>query len=120
MNIFYKKLLNEYYSALHIYNFHTSNINFGEKNATIFINTAPTMLAPMHAAYLMVCARKGVPLARWGIRLTVLLKKLVGFNFVHKLWATCLLEKDFDWIKKVIFAKWMIGLALENNLIPGK
>jgi hypothetical protein len=43
------------------------------------------MLAAIHAAYLTVCARKGVPLTRWGIRLTVLSEKVVGNNFVHKL-----------------------------------
>jgi hypothetical protein len=77
------------------------------------------MLAAMHAAYLTACTRKGVPLARWGIGLTVLLQKVAGNNFIHKLRAICLLEADFDWINKVIFAKQMIGSALENNLIPG-
>jgi hypothetical protein len=78
------------------------------------------MLAAMHTAYLKACMRKGVPLTQWGIGLTLLLEKVVGNNFVHKLWAICILEADFNWINKIIFAKWMIGLALENNLIPGK
>jgi hypothetical protein len=64
-----------------------------------------TMLLAMHAAYLTVCARKGIPLARWGIGLTVLLEKVVGNNFVHKLRAICLLEADFNWINKIIYAK---------------
>jgi hypothetical protein len=50
----------------------------------------------------------------------VLLEKIVGNNFVHKLWAICLLEADFNWINKVIFAKQMIGSALKRNLIPGE
>jgi hypothetical protein len=50
----------------------------------------------------------------------VLLEKVIGNRFVHKLRAICLLEADFNWINKVIFAKRMIGLALQNNLIPGK
>jgi hypothetical protein len=50
----------------------------------------------------------------------VLLKKVVGNNFVHKLRAICLLEADFNWINKIIYAKRMIGSALENNLIPGE
>jgi hypothetical protein len=78
------------------------------------------VLAEMHAAYLMACACKGAPLTHWGIGLTVLLEKVVRNNFVHKLWVICLLEADFNWINKVIFAKRMIGLALENNLISGK
>jgi hypothetical protein len=50
----------------------------------------------------------------------VLLEKIAGNNFVHKLRAICLLEADFNWINKVVFAKQMIGSALERNLIPGK
>ena len=50
----------------------------------------------------------------------MLLEKIVGNNFVHKLRAICLLEADFNRINKVVFAKRMIGSALEINLIPGK
>ena len=78
------------------------------------------MLSEMRAGYLSACARKGIPLTRWGIGLTVLLEKIVGNNSVHKLWVICLLEADFNWINKVIFTKQMIGSALERNLIPGK
>jgi hypothetical protein len=71
--------------------------------------------------HICLCAhKKGSPFARWGIGLTVLLEKIVGNNFVHKLRAICLLGADFNWINKVVFAKQMIGSALERNLIPGK
>jgi hypothetical protein len=70
--------------------------------------------------YLTACKRKGIPLKRWGVRLTVLLEKIIGNNFVHKLRAICLLEADFNWINKMIFAKQMIGMALEKKLIPGE
>jgi hypothetical protein len=63
------------------------------------------MLLAMHTAYLSACAWRGIPLAHWGIGLTVLLEKIVGYNFVHKLRAICLLEADFNWINKIIFAK---------------
>ncbi len=43
------------------------------------------MLLAMHATYLTACARKGTPLARWGIGLIVLLEKIIGNNFVRKL-----------------------------------
>jgi hypothetical protein len=76
------------------------------------------MLSAMHAPYLAACARKGIPLTGWGIGLTVLLEKVVENNFVHKLRAICLLEADFNWINKIIYAKRLIGFALENNLIP--
>jgi len=36
-----------------------------------------SMLSAMHAAYLTACARKGIPLKRWGIGLTILLEKLL-------------------------------------------
>jgi hypothetical protein len=78
------------------------------------------MLSAMHAAYLTACARKGIPLKRWGVGLTVLLEKVIGNNFVHKLRAICLLEADFNWINKIIFAKRMIGMAMERRLIPGE
>ncbi len=79
-----------------------------------------SMLSAMQAAYLTACAQKGLPLAHWGIRLTVLLEEVIGTNFVHNLRAVCLLEADFNWINKLVFAEQMIGLALENNLIPGE
>jgi hypothetical protein len=74
----------------------------------------------MHAAYLTACARKGIPLKRWGVGLMVLLKKIIENNFVHQLRAICLLEADFNWINKMIFAKRMIGMALERKLISGE
>ncbi len=79
-----------------------------------------SMLSAMHAAYLSACAWKGIPLAHWGMGLTVLLEKISDINFVHKLRAICFLEADFNWINKVLFAKWMIGSALERNSIPGE
>jgi hypothetical protein len=78
------------------------------------------IIKAMHAAYLTACARKGIPLKRWGVGLTVLLEKIIGNNLVHKLQAICLLEVDFNWINKMIFAKRMIGMALEKKLIPGE
>ncbi len=74
----------------------------------------------LHISHLTSCARRGIPLARWGIGLTVLLEKIVGNNFVYKLRAICLLEADFNWINKIIFARRMIGMSLEQNLIPGE
>ncbi len=78
------------------------------------------MLLAMHAAYLSACAKKGIPLSRWGVGLTVLLEKIIGNNFVHKLQVICLLEADFNWINKMIFAKRMIGMALARKMIPGE
>jgi hypothetical protein len=48
-------------------------------------------------AKLLICARNGVLLAQWGKGLTVLLEKIMGDVFVHKLQAICLPEADFNW-----------------------
>ena len=86
-----------------------SGITFSDYNAV----ASHTMLSAMHAAHLTLCARRGIPLARWGIGLTVLLEKIGGNNFIHKLRAICFLKADFNWINKIIFARHMIGTALE-------
>jgi hypothetical protein len=67
-----------------------------------------SMLSAMHMVYLSGCTWRGIPLARWGIELTVLLENIIGNNFVQKLGAICLLEADFNWINKILFAKQMI------------
>ncbi|KAL3827203.1 hypothetical protein ACHAXA_006758 [Cyclostephanos tholiformis] len=50
-------------------------------------------------------------LTRWGRGVTVLLEKIVGNVFVHKLCAICLLEADFNWWNKLVFAKQMMRQA---------
>ncbi len=57
-------------------------------------------------------------LARWGKGLTVLLEKILGNVFVHKLRAICLLEADFNWWNKLIFAKQMMKQAVQEGSIP--
>jgi hypothetical protein len=56
-------------------------------------------------------------LAWWGKGLTVLLEKILGNVFVHKLWAICLLEADFNWWNKLIFAKQMLQQAMQDGRI---
>ncbi len=72
----------------------------------------------LHAAKLSICARNGISLARWGKGLTVLLEKILGNIFVHKLRVICLLEADFNWWNKLIFAKRMMQQALQDGHIP--
>jgi hypothetical protein len=78
-----------------------SGLHFGHYIAASFY---PNLFV-LHAAKLSICARNGEPLARWGKGLTVLLEKLLGKVFVHKLHAICLLEVDFNWWNKLIFQK---------------
>ena len=75
-------------------------------------------LSALHAAKLSLCAKTGVPLARWGRGVTILLEKIAGNNFVHKLRAICLFEADFNWWNKLIFAKRMMKQASECGTIP--
>ena len=65
-----------------------------------------------------LCAKMGVPLARWGRGLTVLLKKIMGNNYIHKLRAICLFEADFNWWDKLIFARRMMELSGKKECIP--
>jgi hypothetical protein len=63
-----------------------SGLHFGHYISASF---CPDLLV-LHTAKLSVCAHNGVPLAWWGKGLTVLLEKILGNIFVHKLRAICL------------------------------
>jgi hypothetical protein len=58
----------------------------------------------MHAAKLTLAASTGIPLACWGNRLMVLLEKVFGNIYIDKMWAICLLEADYNWLNKFVFA----------------
>ena len=92
------------YSALHFWYYKAASFD--------------NVLLAMHTAKLSACAKKGLPLARWGRGVTVLLEKICGYNYVHKLRAICLLEADFNWWNKLLFAKRMMTSARDSNLIP--
>ncbi len=62
-------------------------------------------LSALQAAKLMLAAMMGVPLARWGNGLTVLLEKVFGNIYIDKMRAICLLEADYNWLNKYVFAK---------------
>jgi hypothetical protein len=59
----------------------------------------------MHTAKLTLAASTSVPLARWGNGLTVLLKKVFGNIYIDKMRAICLLEANYNWLNKFVFAK---------------
>ncbi len=91
-----------------------SGLHFGPYIAALH---CPDLLL-LHAAKLSICARNRVSLARWGKGLTVLLQKNLGNVFVHKLRVICLLQADFNWWHKLIFAKQMIQQAMQDGCIP--
>ncbi len=99
-----KERTSSYYSGLH----------FGHYIAALH---CPDLLL-LHTARLSICARNEVSLARWRKGLTVLLEKILGNVFVHKLRMICLLEADFNWWNKLIFAKRMIQQAIQDGRIP--
>ena len=91
-----------------------SGLHFGHYIAASFCPD----LSLLHAAKLSICARNRVSLAHWGQGLIVLLEKILGNVFVHKLRAICLLEADFNWWNKLIFAKRLMQQAIQEGSIP--
>ncbi len=91
-----------------------SGLNFGGYMAASFYPD----LSLLHAAKLTICAKNGVSLAQWDKGRTVLLKKIIGNVFVHKLCAICLLEANFNWWNKFIFAKRIMQQAIQESSIP--
>ncbi len=61
---------------------------------------------------------KGVPLKRWGIGLTILLEKTKGNNHIHKMRAICLLEANFNFFNKTVYARQMMRYAQDKSQIP--
>jgi hypothetical protein len=91
-----------------------SRLHFGHYKAALFCNNH----LALHASKLSLVARKGVLLSRWNCGLTVLLEKIVGNVFVNKLRAICLLEANFNWWNKLVFAKRMMQQAIHAGAIP--
>ncbi len=91
-----------------------SGCNFGRYKASSF----DCYLSAMHAAKLTLATSTSIPLARWGNELTVLLKKVFGKIYIDKMWAICLLEANYNWLNKFVFAKQMMDKAFEGDTIP--
>ena len=84
-------------------------------------------LVQLHVQSINLAARRGDPLVRWRQGVTVLLEKEAGNTSIDRLRAICLLEADFNWWLKVIFAKRMMAkmhaqgmLPLEQGALKGK
>ncbi len=74
----------------------------------------------MHAAKLTLAASASEPLACWGNGLTVLLKKVFRNIYIGKMRAICLLEANYNWLNKFVFAKQMMDKAFEGDIIPAE
>lgn len=55
---------------------------------------------------------------RWKNAITVLLEKVFGNRFIDRLRAICLLEADFNWLNKLIFAHRLEQFCRKHDLIP--
>ena len=75
-------------------------------------------LVKLHTDNINLAARYGKPLKRWQSGVTVLLEKLLGNTNLSKLRAICLLEADYNWLLKVIFAKRMITRMHNHGIMP--
>ncbi len=93
-----------------------SGCHFGHYKAASF----DRYLSAMHAAKLTLAASTGIPLARWGNGLMVLLEKVFGNIYIDKMWAICLLEANYNWLNKFVFAKQMMNKAFEGGIIPAE
>jgi hypothetical protein len=91
-----------------------SRLHFGHYKAENFSKD----LSALHAAKLTACGKKGIPLSRWTIGLTLLLKQTWGNNKIHKMHAICLLEANFNYYNKTIFACQTLASAQEKDQIP--
>ena len=75
-------------------------------------------LIQLHVKNINLAARRGNPLVRWRQGVTVLLEKVVGNINIDKLRAICLLEADFNWWLKVIFARKMMSHMATSGTLP--
>ncbi len=91
-----------------------SHLHFGHYKAASFNKD----LSALHAAKLTACGRKEIPLSRWDIGLTVLLEKTRGDNTINIMQEICLLEGDFNYFNKTIYARRMLASARDKSQIP--
>jgi hypothetical protein len=75
-------------------------------------------LVNLHVENINLAATMGTPLTRWKQGVTVLLEKVAGNIHIDKLRAICLLEADFNWWLKVIFAKRMVHRMTSQQIMP--
>ncbi len=48
----------------------------------------------------------------------VLLEKVFRIIYIDKMQAICLLEADYNWLNKFVFAKQMMDKAFQGDIIP--
>lgn len=76
------------------------------------------IVTKLHVSSLNCIRECGVGPTRWRSSLTVLLEKVFGIRLISKLRAICLLEADFNWLNKLIFAHRLEAYCRKHNIIP--
>ena len=92
-----------------------SGSHFGHYKAI----THDPVLVNIHVTNINLATTRGEPLTRWCEGVNVLLEKVAGNSHIDKLRAICLLEADFNWWLKIIFARRMMShMAMTEKLPP--
>ena len=76
------------------------------------------LLSDIQALKISLVTRTRAAPERWSRGLNVMLEKLAGMALVTKLRATLLMEADFNFHNRIIFAKMMLDNARAHDLIP--
>lgn len=92
-----------------------SNIHFGHYRAV----ARDHYLSAREAAKLSLAAKTGIPsMERWGHSLTSLLDQEFGNIYNEKMRSGFLMEADFKWLNKLVFAKRTMNQAYGAGLVP--
>lgn len=75
-------------------------------------------ITELHVASLNTIREIGISPDRWRCSVTVLLEKVFGVRLITKLRAICLLEADFNWLNKLIFARRLEAHCRQHGLTP--
>jgi hypothetical protein len=76
------------------------------------------IISELHAVSLNTIREIGIAPDRWHQSITVLLEKVFGVRLIDKLRAICLLEADFNWLNKLIFAHRLEQHCRKHGLVP--
>ncbi|KAL7502290.1 hypothetical protein ACHAXN_001984 [Cyclotella atomus] len=91
-----------------------SRLHFGHYKA----GASDNIISQLHATSLNTIREIGVAPDRWRQSITVLLEKVFGVRLIDKLRAICLLEADFNWLNKLIFAHRLEQHCRRHGLVP--
>eukprot|EP00956_Cyclotella_meneghiniana_P043604 scaffold278788_cov93-Cyclotella_meneghiniana.AAC.1 len=75
-------------------------------------------ITELHVSSLNTIREIGIAPERWRCSVTVLPEKVFGVRLITKLRAICLLEADFNWLNKLIFARRLEAHCRLHGLTP--